>query len=63
MITLHIENRQQADAIIYLLEQGIEMERLKHEIEQATNSESIESHLKIIQGEMFMSSLIASGLG
>lgn len=63
MITLHIENRQQADAILYLLEQGIEVEKLKLQVQQLTKSYTMDSYLKILHGEKVTSLLIASGLG
>lgn len=50
----------EAETIIYLLNQGIEIERLKLEIEHCTDSDGIESHIKIIHGERFTSLLIAS---
>lgn len=60
MITLHIETREHADAIIHLLIQGIEIELLRLEIQHCTNSDSIESRIKIIQGKQFVSLLIAA---
>jgi len=47
------EHELQVETIIYLLNQGIEIERLKLEIQHCTDSDSIESHLKIINGERF----------
>lgn len=63
MITLHIESRQQADAILYLLEQGIEVERLKLQVQQLTKSYTMDSYLKILHGEKVASLLIVCGLG
>lgn len=57
------ENELKADAILHLLHQGIELERLKLEIHRCTNADSIESHIKIIHGEKFSSLLIASAVG
>lgn len=57
------ENELQADVILHLLNQGIEVERLKLEIHRCTNAESIESHIKIIHGERFSSLLIAAAVG
>jgi hypothetical protein len=48
------------EVIAYLLKQGIEVENLRLEVLKSTNSESIESHIKIIQGEGFLSLLIAA---
>lgn len=62
MITLLIETRQQADAILYLLEQGIEVERLKLQVQQLTKSYTMDSYIKILHGEKVTSLLIASGL-
>lgn len=60
MITLHIETNEHAEAIIDLLIQGIEIELLRLEIQHCTNSDSIESRIKIIQGKQFVSLLIAA---
>lgn len=50
----------QPETILFLINQGIEIEKLKLELQRFTNSESIESHIKILQGERFTSLLIAS---
>lgn len=61
MVTLLIENRQQADAIIYLLNQGIEIERLRLEFLELTKSNTLDSYIQIMEGERFLTSLIAAG--
>ncbi len=47
------ENELPADTIIHLIQQGVEIERLKLEIMRCTESESISTHIKILQGERF----------
>lgn len=56
-------HRLEAEKLGFLLQQGIEVERLRLQIEHCTESESIESHIKIIQGERFLSLLIAARIG
>lgn len=51
------ESHIQPEYICQLLNQGIEVERLRLQIHQVTETESIESHVRILQGERFMSLL------
>lgn len=55
-------HRLEAEKLGFLLQQGIEVERLRLQVEHCTNSESIESHVKIMHGERFLSLLIAAGI-
>jgi hypothetical protein len=50
------------NAILYLLQQGIEVEKLRLEFLQSANAESIESHCRILQGEQFASILTVASL-
>lgn len=43
--------------ITYLIQEGIELERLKLEIHRAAKSESVESHITILEGERLVSLL------
>lgn len=45
------------ERISYLIREGIELERLKLEIQRATKSESVESHITILEGERLVSLL------
>lgn len=62
MIHLTIESCTQAAAIIYLIEQAIELEKLKLEVHRALqNSESIDCHIRILQGGQFINYLTVAG--
>lgn len=50
-----------AERLLSLIEQGIEIEKLRLEMQHATTSESIESRLNIIHGERFISLLLVLG--
>lgn len=58
-----IKHNLDAATLYYLLEQGIEVERIRLQMLQCTKAPSIESHVKIIQGERILSLLTAIGLG
>lgn len=63
MIHLTIESCAQAAAIIHLIEQATELEKLKLEVHRALkNAESIECHIRIMEGERFVSLLTVSSL-
>ena len=49
-------------ALFYLLEEGIEIERLKLEVQRCSSGDSIESHIRIIHGERFLMLLTAAGI-
>ena len=50
-------------SIIHLLREGIQIERLALQIQKSTNSESVESRIKILEGERFITLLTVSCLG
>lgn len=50
-----------SDRLLSLLQQGIEIEKLRLEMQHVTNAESIESRLNIIHGERFVSLLLVLG--
>lgn len=56
------DNKFRADYIAALLEQGIELERLKSEVEEATKSEKYETTVRILQGERFLSAVSVGSL-
>lgn len=62
IIPLMEEHHIYPENIIHLLNEGIEIERLRLQVQKATNAESIESHIKIMEGERFISLLTVSSL-
>jgi hypothetical protein len=48
--------------ITSLLQEAIALEKLKLEIYRATNSDCIECHIKILQGEEFISHLTVASI-
>lgn len=62
MTTLTFETSQQAEAIGYLLAQGIELEKIKLETQHVLDAESIESRLRILHGENALTQLIIARL-
>lgn len=58
-----VENDFRPEYLAMIFEQGIEMERLKLQVQQSTKSESIESHVRIFHGERFLSVLTVVGVG
>lgn len=62
MTILEFETPEQAEAILHLLQQGIEVERLRLQVQQLTKSHTMESYLMILHGEKVTSLLIASGV-
>jgi hypothetical protein len=47
--------------LVYLLRQSIQVEELKLEFHQAADCDTLDSYLKIMQGERFLTLLIAAG--
>lgn len=43
-----------ATIIIHLVEQGVELERLKLEVNRCTHSDSVETRINVLQGERFI---------
>lgn len=48
-------------AIIHLLNEGVALERLRLEVQELTKSDTLDSYVKIMQGERFLTLLITSG--
>lgn len=55
--TFLIENNLRPEFIAYLLQQGIEIERLRCQIEDSKEYENYENTIRILQGERFYSIL------
>lgn len=56
------ECQSDPQAIAYLLQQGIEAEELRLQFFDPIHTDTIESFTKIMNGERFLSLLIATGL-
>lgn len=56
------QNQINYQSINYLLEEAVELERLKLEVHRLTDIESVESHVKILEGERLITLLAASCL-
>lgn len=63
MITIKIESPSQVEAIRHLIEQGIELEKLRLEVRHVLDAESIESRLRILHGENVVAQLTVACLG
>lgn len=55
-----LEHQLDADDIFYLVEQGIEMERLKLEIARSANADSVSCYTRIMEGERLLCLLLCS---
>lgn len=62
-ITITIESHTQAESIIHLIEQGIELEKVKLDTQHVLDVESIDSRLKILHGENAIAQLTIASLG
>lgn len=51
------------ETISYLLEQGIECERIRLQVQEATESDTLNSHIKLLQGERFLALLTSACTG
>lgn len=45
------------ESVTYLMQQGIELERLKLEVHRETKCDSVQSHIIILEGERLVSLL------
>lgn len=54
------ESHIQPEIVYQLLKQGIEVERLRLQFNEANGSATLDSFVKIMQGERFLSLLIAA---
>lgn len=52
-----LENNLRPEFIAYLLQQGIEIERLRCQIEEPEDSDNYETKIRLLQGERFYSIL------
>jgi hypothetical protein len=57
------ENNIDPQTIIYLLKEGIQLERLKLEVKENTESETLQTFNKIMEGERFLTILISARFG
>lgn len=55
-------NNFRPEYLAAIIEQGIEIERIKCQIEEATTSENYETMVRLLQGERFLLILSASRL-
>jgi hypothetical protein len=57
----NLEFNSDHETIIYLLKQGIEVEKLHLEYLEMMQSDTLDSFVKIMKGERFLTMLISSG--